>query len=98
MIATKEPEERRGVSGRERRKPGALEAVGIWGEPVGFTAKRLQDSTQGSTRGACGIYRKAGTELSPGWRLCGTLGTGNKKRTALKERQNQSECRIMKGA
>jgi hypothetical protein len=48
--------------------------------------------------GACRIYRKAVTGLNPGWRLCGTLGTGNKKRTALKERQNQSECRVMKGA
>jgi hypothetical protein len=28
--------------------------------------------------------------LSPGWRLCGTLGTCIKKRAALKEQKNRS--------
>jgi hypothetical protein len=42
--------------------------------------------------GARGVlYREAVTELSPGWRLGGTLGIGIKKRVALKERKNRSK-------
>jgi hypothetical protein len=44
--------------------------------PVGFTAKRLQ----GLSPEACRPYREAGAGLSPGWRLCGTLGVGHKNR------------------
>jgi hypothetical protein len=42
------------------------------------------------------LYREAVTGLSPGWRLCGTLGIDDKNRVALKERKNGSEEGVLK--
>jgi len=40
-------------------------------------------------RGDC-VYAKGVKDLSPGWRLCGTLGACIKERAALKEQKNRS--------
>ncbi len=43
-------------------------------------------------------YAEGVRELSPGWRLGGTLGIGSKKRVALKERKNRSETLFRSGS
>jgi hypothetical protein len=86
---------------------GARGAVGVHGVSLRMRAElKIERGTRRMGLRAEGVKDPPATlppgrmraGFSPGWRLCGTLGTDNKKRAALKERKNCSERRAIKAA
>jgi len=74
-----------------------LRALGVLGVHGVSLRMRAELKIERGTR-RMGLRAEGVKEFSPGWRLCGTLGTDNKKRAALMERKKCSERRAIKAA